>query len=505
VSGDGQVLAVARPAYQDVALWISAEGDVASGTLTPLDANPVRTPLPQCITPCEQAQADACEDAHAADRALCSEPVGYSPGAHPYTALYLGSIPTALTALDATVTGAPLVERCAADGPEGATAFAQAFAVASLDGTIEYIGLSGGDGAPKARLLDRASCQTPKVKSLAQSLAVVDLVLAPCAPLPAGRARMACLGDAEGDGTGRVGLMRGHSDSRPIGLAWEGVLPGGDRSGGGGIIDPLGRLYDGGSDAAQDLGHLGIRVRALDAFGQVAYGGDVLQILTPQLASSACGNEGTSGSTLCQLERRIVAVDSEGGRSRLVLDRPLDARCFNAGVQLAYRIRVGDAFLAGAIDEGGAFASTPVRLGPGQTYGKGLVAGATGPLFFTIDPKLDIGANLSACQRYLPGDSQAAGMPPWRSRNNLTAFAVQDPFAPVRTGEVADPLRNVTVNSGQMPFAMVMTRGDGGGAPAAVRPPVLLVSFAGSDGVLVASPLEPPASAGSEPKERLLR
>ena len=141
----------------------------------------------------------ACDNAHAADKALCSEPVGYSNGPHPYTALSLGSIPTAILALDSTVMGLPLTERCTAQSPEGTTLFSQGFAVASMDGTVEYIGLyQGPNGAPTARMLDKASCDAPKVKSSSQSLALADEVLAPCAPWPQGRARMACLREEDG-------------------------------------------------------------------------------------------------------------------------------------------------------------------------------------------------------------------------------------------------------------------------------------------------------------------
>lgn len=520
VSGDGKVVAVARPAYQDVALWVSDTGDVASGTLAPLDANPVRTPLPQCVVPCDQAETNACEDAHVADSALCSKPVGYGNSAHPYTALYLGSIPTALVAIDANTTGLPLTERCTSQSPEGITQFGQGFAVASMDGTIEYIGLyADSTGAAMARILDKASCDVPRVKGLSsamnaslgssradgESAITLDTILAPCAPLPQGRARMACLRDIDGDSIGRVGVIRGHSHSQPVALAWEGILPNGDRSGGGGIIDGAGRLYDGGTSQSQDLKNVPIRVAEQDSLGQTIFAGDILQMLSLQLDNAACGKVGTSTGELCELERRIVATQVVDGRTRLVFDRPLDSNCFAPSVPVAYRIRAGDGFLAGGMDERGGFVAAPVRLNPGQTYGEGLLAGATGPLFFTIDPNLDVGANLSACERYLPDGTPNAGMPRWRGRKDTIAFSIVDPFAPLRSGEVLDPLRNRVVNSGQMPFGMVMTKGATAAAQAAVDPPALLITFAGSDGLLIASPLEPPTSAGSEPKERLLQ
>jgi hypothetical protein len=508
VSGDGRLLAVARGAYQDVVFFTTAQQDVATGPLIALDANPIRTPLPTCVAACNQPATDACDASHAADAGLCSLPVGYASSSQPYTALYLGSIPTALVALDSNVTQAPLLERCAAGGSQASTAFAQAFAVASMDGTIQYMGIgTAQDGSPTVRIVDKSSCEAPTAKATPLSNAVPSQVLAPCAALPAGRARMACLADADSDADapGVIGLMRGLGPSLPVGLVWEGILPGGDRAGGSGAIDELGRLYDLGTTTAGDLKDLPLVTQKADRSGTIIARGDVVQILTPQLATAQCGSQGTTAASLCALERRIVAVVVEKDRpTRLQLDRPLQADCFSPGAPIAYRIRAGDSFLAAPLDEGGAFIGHPVRLAPGDTYGAGLLAGATASMFFTIDPQLDIGASLSACERYL-ADKPAQGQPPWRSRAGAIAFNVQDPYAPVLAGRTVDPLRNTASNVGRLPYAMVMTRGPSAQGEQSTTPPVLIVSFSGSDSILIAAPPSTGAGAGSEPSERLLQ
>jgi hypothetical protein len=469
-------IAVGRPETRDVVVLTGAAGKIAQGPFVAVDTNPTFTPAPACLPACVGADPGSCRGAHEADLGVCASEVGLVSGPAPYGAVYTGVIPGQLSFLHHKIT-----EQCAPQGDAASVAFADGIAVAGLDGTLHFIGVQPGS-PPSIRLLETHRCVENNVTIPGGQAAKLGDFLAECPATPDGRNRYACLG-APGEATKHVAVLRGAAHGQRWSFQWEAVLPNGDRSAGGGVIDDAGRL----GDNALDLGQLGIRPQQLDVLGSKAARGDVVTILTqPRLTDPACrtalGLSETESFDLCKLERRVKAVEKDAtGRSVLVLDRPLDRACFNAG-EVAYRVRAGDAFLVSASDINGAPAVPPTRIGPGDIYTPAGIPHASPAVAFALRADGLYGAELDACARYDGNGAPRGGVDAVFSRVGAVSFIINDAFASARTNLSFDLIGNPTGTLGKIPGGMAMTR-DRNDVPGR-----LYVTFAGSASLLISDP-----------------
>lgn len=470
-------VAVTRPAYGDVLVLTRSDDATASvdtGTLAARDGDPSFAPLPRCLQDCN-ATTDTCPSAHPADRALCVSADGYGQPAEaaPYGGLPTRGVPQALAALPASYLAQPFVAHCL--GGTDTMDFASGFAVASLGGAVELIGLLA-DGTP--RLVDAAFCRPPTLHAVDGSPGDLATVLASCPAHPA-RNRFACaaVDGADTDNTAAALVLRGQDGER-VGLAWEGVLPGGDGSAGGAVLSADGttlrRASRDGLDFAQAW-----NVRAANGSAQR---GDIVEVITGPVDSEACQAAGLDVTTPCARERRIAAfIDADprsGQPTGIVLDAPLPAACFVGDI--AYRLRVGDGFLAGRLDASNRLdLTTLARLSPGERYGPPAPQAVSLPLSFALRDDLDTGSTLSPCERYAADGRARVRAPAWRSRLGISAVRVDDPARPLQLAAAYDPAGRIVRQWGFMPHALTFVPHDSVGG---LR---LVVSFAGSNAVYV--------------------
>jgi hypothetical protein len=306
--------------------------------------------------------------------------------------------------------------------------------------------------------------------------------LAGCPATPENRNRYACVA-ASDDPNASVAVLRGAANGQRWTFQWEGVLPNLDRSGGGGNIGPDGTL----GDAQNALAGIDIRAREVDAFGRVITAGDIVTVLTqPELSDPTCAASvpvTTAGTPpLCELERRVAAVNNIAGKVSLTLDRPFAPACFPGG-DVAYRVRAGESFTVLVTDINGNTLLTS-RVAPGDVYTPGGIPNASPSVGFTVRADRNWGAGRDACQRYDVAGNPMGGIDKVYSRAGASAFVVNDAFAAVRTGLSFDLLGNVTGTVGKVPAGMVMTR------PSGAIPARLYVSFAGTGNLLANSPFD---------------
>lgn len=456
VSGDGTVVAVGRPASRDLVLLSNVTRDGLDGDLSMVDADPTWTPTLQCLQACGN---DSCSDAHPADAALCSANTGLgTPQAKlPYGAVYVGGIPSQLSAVHGAP-GAPIAGGCSVAGGTAPT-FTEGWALANLDGSIYFIALRDTTGALVPQLIPADSCAAPKVISPDGQVAPSSF-LDTCVANP-GRQRLTCLKD--GTGQEVVTLARGQLPlATTWSFAWESVLPNLDRTQGGGQVLESGAFTD----------------PALKGLVADIRTGDTLQLtsavplgnpICAQFAAESCG------------EVMITNIDTGGNQAVLTTEPKIPQGCYQSTPVVTYRIRVGHAFVVSSLDETGAAYSAPSRLPLGSLYGLGSPSGPSNLVLRTRSMQ-EAPFDMARCQVYAddggvrPGVDQSSLL----NRRDTYAMTVFDPYAAARKGLQFDATSTVTGTLGKIPGGMVVTRGPS---------PLLFVSFAGADLVLVSNPL----------------
>ena len=471
VSADGNYLVVGRPTLQDVVVYpLTASGLGAAPA--PLDLQPVFTPAPLCLETCA-APGNACAGAHPADLELCSDgnTIGFaSAAAQRYAAMYLGAIPSQITPVASAAV--QVQNNCLAAGAP--QAYQEAMAIATIDGSIYFLGLVDNTGAFSPRLLTQDQCAAPALSAL-KNVAAPSAYLAACPNDTIKRNRAVCVADNTG-AAGVVTLLPGNLRQQPapftptsvqMRLDWEGVVL--DGASAAGSID------------AQDA-TLFTSV-GVDFTGAVQVG-DILRLSVNSSSSklnAACTQALAALQTSCIAERNIVAISSEG--SQLTLDTALPRSCFADPDALTYTVRAGHAFLVGTVANGMWQQLPPARVAPGQAFGMGASQNSgINYVAFTVqaltqDPSPngcaiydDTGKLISTVQSKL------------LARNAPLDFFINDPFTPAQWGRALDATQTGTAAAGRVPGGMVM-------APAPFS--ALLVSYTGSNGVYVMRPTQP--------------
>ena len=382
LSGDATVVACTRPRLRDVVLFANADAsDSRTGVLAPRDADAPFAPPLQCLASCATNQLDVCAGAHPADQALCASVAadgGLQDGdLQPYGAVYVGALPTHLAALGDAAH--PVEAICGA--PSGQ--FSAAFAVATADGAVQFIGVRQVDGRLTPQLLTQ-DCHPPGLFVDEAREATPDAYLAPCPAHPQ-RARAACLRWRDTDAG--VLALRSAPAATQVCLDWEGLVGTGEATtgqvaGDGSFVDAQGTAW---------AGEAGVAPRQPAAAEGAAYGGDRL-VLEPLAALPTCRE-----AAVCATQRPIVAVEAlSGGAVRYRVDPPLDPACFVANRPIGYQLRAGHSFL---VTVKSSTPPPPQRLTPGASYGlQSAALLAQGLLFSTQALAVDTAHN--ACELY---------------------------------------------------------------------------------------------------------
>ena len=406
MSQDGGALVVARPRLRDVVV-IGGIGDAPAID----DADPPYVPVPTCIEAC--GEPGTCAGQHAADAAICGTGDGLaaSPTAPAYQAIYLGVVPSWMTAWQADPTFPQ--EGVAAVCGEARRSYSQFVAVGSLSGHISFVGLKRTSDADALtpELVTTSFCETATVEPLAAQGTVaappISDYLGPCPPVPQ-RKRFVCVSetvDVAGTPVKKevVVAFPARSDGSQWSFDWEGVLIAREL---GGRIEP----YTGApgeasfvfADVAQDLGAALIEP------------GDILEIQTlPKTDDPDCADvvkpDETGSVPLCAREWRIERLDTSVTPARLVLaasaDCSLVEACYPTPGTIAYDIRAGGKYL---LRRNGLFQG---RISPGQVIG----------------PGGDLGWDFEALFQFNPEAGSS-------SRGNPFGFTIKERYVPVRAG-----------------------------------------------------------------------
>ena len=473
VSGDGTLVVVGRPAARDVVLLSNGTRDGLEGALSLVDADPLYTPAPQCIQPCGQS---TCANAHPADAALCASNTGVDGDAQSsYGGLYLGFIPGQMAAVKATAS-APVQGACST-GTTPTPAFTHGVSVATLDGSLFFVALRDATGALVPQLVPTDSCGTPSLTS-PQGQVAPSAFLQPCPPTPQ-RRRFNCLTDSSGTSSGVVALARGQL-AAPVTwtFAWEAVLPNLDRSQGSGTVLSTGQF----TDAGLTSGLYDIRA------------GDTLQLTSAVPQSSAtCAQFSAGGCT----EVTIDSVDTSGAALVLTTSPKIPPECYVNTPVITYRVRAGHQFVVTGTDDTGAPYGAPTRLGLDKLYGLGTQNGPSSVLLRTQQLQ-EAPADTPRCQLYNTDGSLKAGtvQNPLLNRHDFYTMTVTDPYVPARKGLQYDVTNAVSGTLGKVPGGMVVTQG---------ASPLLFVSFAGSDLVVVSNPLNATAVLNDDTNNMILQ
>jgi hypothetical protein len=517
VTPDGTLLVVGRPETRDLVILENA----SSMGFAVLDADPSMTPLPSCLRDCANPDPAICDDTHPADQMLCvaADGIGEATGAPRYGAVYidhvpakilaLGEVPAELQALGAAAGEPALSNPC---GESDQRYYSQYALVAALDGKVVFIGLRATSADPPSpTFISSTWCDPPSASATSTDLSLqpaeqkadpvgLGTVLDPCPAFPSDRRRFVCASDNLGDVPGGVVLSPGNPPPSAITFAWEGVLPQLDRQPGAGridlvdvpLLDPvtgadtgLVRSLAAFTDLSDgvDLSDLDIRPRELapgspdpyscesDVEPLVTYRGDILDIVSTPLGEDACRIGLKENTARCNLERRIVGVDTDAdGRARLFLCPDLTpiVSCFKRDGTISYQVRAGDQFLV-------TFGTRrPERLSPGDLLR---------PHFDPADPRavglrvrtLDVQSTVNACDRY-----DAAGKPlsmdPVLSRTAVWTLNANDRFTVVDTGYDLSTSASGGV-AGLVPGALIVS-------PVGADEPVTFLTYSASNALL---------------------
>jgi len=410
----GSLLLVGRPTFRDV-LVVDIS---AANSATVVDANPLLTPLPQCLARCDAAfrpTASECAGAHAADRALCA---GMSTGTDlaagvstaaggAYPAVYLGATATHLVPMVQSDDVGMLTVPCSSADGDATRSYTAYVAVATLEGAVQFIGLYT-EALPQVlapELVTTSFCRTPSIvasqpTTLTTAVPPLSRYLAACLPAPA-RARFACLHDPATDDVaapGGVVLQRGPAASGVWEFEWEGRLV--QRSGGGTLT------ADG-----MSLTALGV-----DLLAAGVQDNDILVITSQRTASCPL-----AASDL--LERRVLAPSATGTRVTFAfMDDPsggadihVPPSCFLDPANVAFAVRAPDAFLVHI-----PRTSLSARLPAGGEFGPGGAVARTLGLSFALLSDPDASADPSMTTDLL------------KTRGRVFGFTITEDVTPVR-------------------------------------------------------------------------
>ncbi len=483
VSRDDDVLLIGRPLSRDVVVMQGA-GDA---TWSVFDANPSYTPLPRCLESCGSTTL-VCVEPNVSDEDICVDDTGaIRPSGQPlYTAIYVDGAPSLITTLGNSGGHTSLTYSCN-DGDfdldnDGqiseeedqrnssiSVSFGEyALVVTEGDrsiGDVYWMPLKTATGAPLTPQLASAGCGRPALDIDVQLVLnggdVDDFApyqignyMADCVETP-DRARFTCARDANGGGVvvvaGNIPVLAAQS-SGPLqregrwDFTWEGVLPGLDRSNGGGQLVS--------STVFSDVG------LHTDDFQRVK-AGDILEILSTPTSAPDCVATIGEDTRVCRFERRITSsvVPSEDGedRGQLTFDPPIEPSCFLTGGRIAYRIRAGDQFL---VNRQGA---AVWRVGLTDRFGPGGDVATTESIIFElrddlltnyVEPAPEPGAPvIGSCNRYdengkvLPTNGQNQLL----SRDVRFAAIVRDGFRPYLTGRAYASSGSTLGSAGSIP------------------------------------------------------
>jgi hypothetical protein len=361
-------------------------------------------------------------------------------------------------------------------------------------GDVYWMPLKAAPGAPLTPQLASAGCGRPAldidVQLVLSGSDVEDFApyqignyMADCVETP-NRARFACARDTNGGGlvvvSGNIPLI-GAQGSGPLqregrwDFTWEGVLPGLDRSNGGGELLSDSLFGDVGLHT-QDF----LRVKP----------GDILEILSTPTSAPDCVAAIGEDSRVCRFERRITSSvnASEDGedRARITFEPPIEPSCFLSGGRIAYRIRAGDQFL---VSRQGA---SVWRLGLDDRFGPGGDVATSEPIIFAlrddlltnyVEPTPVVGQPVQgSCNRYdengkvLPTNGQN----PLLSRDIRFAVIVRDAFRPYLTGRAYASSGSTLGSAGSIPGDILVYQG-APGAVGVVPNPKVYITYSGND------------------------
>lgn len=587
VARDNDVLLIGRPQSRDVVVMSGAH----DATWTVFDANPLYAPQPRCLTNCatglnvnasgiDEFGNDvftACELPQPSDTDICVDKGGAGgirPSGQPlYTAVYVDGAPSLIATLGAGGGHERLTYSCndgdldldndgqisdeedSRDSSFSVQYGEYALVVIEGDratGDVFWMPLKVSAGAPLTPQLASAACGRPALDVDAElvdngatlddfSLYQLANYLAPCVETP-GRARFACAQDTGGGGvvvvSGNVPLLATQA-SGPLArqgrwdFTWEGVIPGLDRSNGGGEIIPTQAVDDNGVprvDADNNPILEGItftdvglhtddfqRVRAFNPGvpdrGIKPHAGDILEILSAPTGTPECLEALQQDRRICKFERRIFSVtESDDGqdRVRLGLDpaNPLPLSCFLDGGRVAYRVRAGDQFLVNRAN------ASIWRMGLGDRFGPGGdVANNESIIFQLREDLLTNRGDLDACERYDAAGKTliANGQNPLLARDVRFAVIVTDSFRPYLTGRAYASSGSTLGSAGSLPGDILVYQPPGMTVATSDQPsvpftPQVFITYSGADTLVGMNPTNADdASRGTPGTQVILR
>ena len=452
VSTDERYALVSRPSFLDIAVF-----DLER-PWTPMDVDAAFNRSPQCLQRCAfggVSDEEVCTVLHPADAELCKTDTQINFLPPHYSGLYVGGVVTKIATQGIGAGDPALTVSC-----DATTRGYSEYAILALaDGTLRAVGLKD-DEQHTPELISATFCKPSELKWNSSDVRATDL-LTPC-PLPAGeRRRLACLENA---GAG-INAWLGFGGVSHWEFDWEGVLSGFSRPHGGGMLLDETHLWD----------------SALEFDATAIHSGDILEILSPPLKDPACITAiGESGA--CALERRIVLVENSGGKSSLVVDRPLPKACFLPGASIAYQLRAGDEFIV-------SHAAQTFRLKPGATFG--VSEGVASAAVFALQP-IDTRQTLASCERYadLPLSSPL-------HRDRRLTLDLSDASTPAIFGyDVQSEQLVYGTAAGRLPGDILAIHGES---------PLLFVSYSGSNSLLAIANLQLPSPSSKIANYRVVR
>ncbi len=347
----------------------------------------------------------------------------------PYLGVYLGEIPRRISIVDVNAdTGTGFNLTCAApNGNANANTNTQRYALVAVDTGPSYFVDLGTDQV--MTVTGGKDCELPTVVPTLNP-DPYDLFgqfkpFEPCTTtLPP---RQQCVTPSSG-----VIVYPGHTGSTGsvptyrVQMVWNAVLPGGDRSTGGGILKNSRTV----ADIAVDLSKLPVPAQA----------GDTLAIVSSPATSAACLAAHGDENVTSQREFVIASVNSDGS---VTLTTDVDTSCFsqNPG-DLAYQIIMGNAFLLLSAPTANALVPQG-RVSPGDTWGAN---------------------NFDLVRFKLRADIASDPVVVAAGPGMLIDFTVTETFHPLLAGLLTDTVTGTFAPPGRGPTAITVTQ-SGSSAP----------------------------------------
>lgn len=533
LSRDGDVLLVGRPQSRDVVVMEGA----SDSTWTVFDADPLFTPQPRCLTDCASGKNSASLDAGIAppDAPLCVAPLVQDeeicvdrdthvlrPTGAPYTAVFTDGAPALILTIGNSGGSPGLTYSCTDldrdlnnDGQvsdeenKRNTAVSVSYGEYAMVitegdrtiGDVYWLPLKIAPGAPLTPQIADGACGKGSLdidaRTVKNDSKVADFgpyqignYIAGCLPTP-DRARFACVEDASGGGlvvmAGNLPILASQTSGPLLRqgswvFSWEGVLPGLDRSNGGGQLAEDGLTFT-------DVGlHIQDFARARGESADGAGDGDILEIVSSPTGISSCLDAIGEERRPCSFERRIKTIqesETDPGRVTITLDAPIEPTCFLGQGRIAYRVRAGNQFLVGR--QGLA----PWRMRIDERFGPGGTVATDEPIMFGLRQDLLTNAppGTSACLRY---DSDGKVLPdngqnPLLARDVRFAVIVTDAFRPYLTGRTYGSNGRPVGSAGSIPGDILLYQG-GPNADGVPPNPTVYITYSGSDTLVALVP-----------------